>query len=92
MQKISNDKSEKLNNSLIGADAENASKTLTEEELRLKFKRELEEARERAEVRIFEADYAKSFKKKLSREKSAAQLRKEEEKSADVREEKDAEE
>ena len=67
-----NDKTEKLNTALVGAENERA----RESELRLKFAEELERARERADARVHELNYAKSYKNKLVREKSAAALRK----------------
>ena len=70
MQKIGNDKTEKLNSTFIGAE-EKKQEPSAEKELREKFARELLAARERAEERILELNYAKSYRDKLRKANAA---------------------
>ena len=71
MQKIGNDKTEKLNNTLIGADASVKSDAPGEKALRERFAEELLLAHDRAEERILEMNYARKFREKLRKSTDA---------------------
>ena len=76
MQAVGEEKSKKLNNKALGADGEAKGGEESAQGLREKFASDLEKARERAEVRLAEMNYAASYRSKLKREMSAAALRK----------------
>ncbi len=81
MANIGEDKTQKLNNSLIGADSSwsNDAKS-AEAKLRESFARELSKAEARAEERIIELNYAASVRNKLKRKASSSSPREKEEK------------
>ena len=74
-----NDRDTKLNKASVGADF------VSEAELREKFANEAKLAAERAEARAAEISYARSYRNKLERTKSAAEIKRKREKEAVAR-------
>ena len=93
MQTRGDEKNKKLNSTALSAELKGESGISSEAkitELREKFANDLEKARERAEVRLAEMKYERSYRNDLKRRESAAELRKKAEKEAAIKAEEEA--